>query len=54
MPHIVADSEADLAYAQGWFVAKERLFQLEILRRASAGEQGYPHKNSCMNDWLTG
>jgi penicillin amidase len=35
--HIYAQSEHDLFFAQGWSVARDRLFQLEIWRRQATG-----------------
>ncbi|TVP96885.1 MAG: penicillin acylase family protein [Planctomycetaceae bacterium] len=37
VPHIYAESEADLFFAQGYYVAHERLFQLELWRRRATG-----------------
>jgi penicillin G amidase len=37
IPHIYAESEADLFFAQGWNAARDRLFQLEIWRRQATG-----------------
>ncbi|MCQ4348873.1 penicillin acylase family protein [Pseudomonas stutzeri] len=38
VPHIRADSEADLYRALGYLHAQERLFQMELLRRLARGE----------------
>jgi penicillin amidase len=38
VPHIFANSDADLFFAQGYIVARERLFQMEITRLAGRGE----------------
>lgn len=35
--HIRAESERDLFFAQGWSVARDRLFQLEMWRRRATG-----------------
>ena len=35
--HIYADTEKDLFFAQGWNVARDRLFQLEVWRRQATG-----------------
>jgi penicillin G amidase len=35
--HIYAKSEADLFFAQGYNVARDRLFQLEMWRRQATG-----------------
>src|SRR5690242_5102827 len=35
--HIYASTEADLFFAQGWNVARDRLFQLEMWRRNATG-----------------
>ena len=35
--HITAQNEHDLFFAQGWSVARDRLFQLEIWRRRATG-----------------
>ncbi len=37
VPHIYADSAADLFFAQGFITARDRLFQLDYNRHASAG-----------------
>jgi penicillin amidase len=37
VPHIFARNDADLARALGYVVARDRLFQLELLARAGAG-----------------
>ena len=37
VPHIYASSTTDAYRAQGWVVARDRLFQLEIQARATAG-----------------
>jgi penicillin amidase len=37
VPHIYASSTADAYRAQGWVVARDRLFQLEVQARATAG-----------------
>lgn len=37
IPHIYAQSEADLFFAQGYNAARERLFQLEMWRRQATG-----------------
>lgn len=38
VPHIFADHEADMIYAQGYVMAMERLFQMDMTRRAIAGQ----------------
>lgn len=38
VPHIFARTTHDLFYLQGYVVAQDRLFQLELLRRAARGE----------------
>ncbi|MBI3696149.1 MAG: penicillin acylase family protein, partial [Acidobacteria bacterium] len=38
VPHIYAQSEADLFFAQGYVAAQDRLFQMELWRRTGAGE----------------
>jgi len=38
VPTITAETRADLAYATGYLHAQERLFQMDTLRRAAAGE----------------
>ena len=38
VPHITAQSEQDLFFAQGFVTAQDRLWQLDISRRAAAGE----------------
>src|ERR1700727_1992015 len=37
VPHIYAQNEADLFFAQGYNVASDRLFQLEMWRRQATG-----------------
>jgi penicillin amidase len=37
IPHIYAETEADLFFAQGYYAARDRLFQLEIWRRQATG-----------------
>ena len=37
IPHIYAQNEADLFFAQGYYAAKDRLFQFEVWRRQSTG-----------------
>lgn len=37
IPHIYADDQRDLFYAQGYHAAKERLFQFEVWRRQATG-----------------
>ncbi|NJD11120.1 MAG: penicillin acylase family protein [Gemmatimonadetes bacterium] len=37
VPHVFAASEADLLFAQGYLHAQDRLWQLELLRRAGEG-----------------
>lgn len=37
IPHIYAETEADLFFAQGFYAARDRLFQFEIWRRQSTG-----------------
>jgi penicillin amidase len=37
VPHIYAENEHDLFFAQGFQAAKDRLFQLEIFRRRANG-----------------
>ncbi|MEW8976943.1 MAG: penicillin acylase family protein [Symbiobacterium sp.] len=37
VPHIVAQNEHDLYMAQGYVVAQDRLFQMDLTRRAAAG-----------------
>jgi len=38
VPHILAGSEADLAEAQGYVMAQDRLWQMDVLRRVASGE----------------
>jgi len=38
VPHIYADSETDAMYALGYVHASERLWQMDLLRRAGGGE----------------
>lgn len=38
VPYIEAKSEADAYQAQGYLVARERMFQMDLLRRAANGE----------------
>ena len=37
VPHIFAEDEADAAYALGYTHAQDRLFQMDLMRRAGAG-----------------
>ena len=37
VPHLFAESRADLAYAQGWVTARDRLWQMEMFRRVAEG-----------------
>ena len=37
VPHIYAKNTSDLFYAQGYFAAKDRLFQLDLWRRQNTG-----------------
>ncbi|MEL6925151.1 MAG: penicillin acylase family protein, partial [Bacteroidota bacterium] len=37
IPHIYAQNEADLFFAQGYYAAKDRLFQFEVWRRQATG-----------------
>lgn len=38
VPRVLAESPADAATALGWLHAQERFFQMDLLRRAAAGE----------------
>ena len=38
VPHIYARNTADLVFAQGWIAAKDRLFQIDLWRRAGTGK----------------
>jgi len=38
IPHIYAKNQADLFFAQGFVVAQDRLFQIDLWRRQGAGE----------------
>ncbi len=38
VPHIYADNEQDLFFAQGYIMARERLFQMDMARLAARGE----------------
>lgn len=38
VPHITAQSKSDLFFAQGYVMAQDRLWQMDVLRRAAAGE----------------
>lgn len=37
IPHIYAETEEDLFFAQGWNAARDRLFQFEVWRRQATG-----------------
>jgi penicillin amidase len=37
IPHIYADNERDLYYATGYVMAQERLWQMDLIRRATTG-----------------
>lgn len=38
VPHIYAQNSDDLFFAQGWMAAKDRLFQIDLWRRAGSGK----------------
>jgi penicillin amidase len=38
VPHIYASNTDDLFFAQGWITAKDRLFQIDLWRRAGSGK----------------
>jgi penicillin amidase len=38
VPHIYAKNECDLFFAQGFYVARERLFEIDLWRRRGFGE----------------
>src|ERR1700722_15753289 len=38
IPHIYAQNSDDLFFAQGWITAKDRLFQIDLWRRAGSGK----------------
>jgi len=38
VPHIYAANSDDLFFAQGWITAKDRLFQIDLWRRAGSGK----------------
>lgn len=38
VPHIEAESDADLFFAQGYVTAQDRLFQMDLSRRQASGE----------------
>jgi len=38
VPHIYAKNTSDLFFAQGWMAAKDRLFQIDLWRRAGTGK----------------
>ncbi|MBV9669557.1 MAG: penicillin acylase family protein, partial [Acidobacteriales bacterium] len=38
IPHITAANELDLAYAQGFVTAQDRLWQMDMIRRIAAGD----------------
>src|SRR5689334_24742059 len=37
VPHIYAENSGDLFFAQGWIAASDRLWQMEMWRRAGEG-----------------
>lgn len=37
IPHIYAQNEADLFFAQGFYAARDRIFQFELWRRQATG-----------------
>ncbi len=43
MPHIYADNEQDLYYAVGFVMAQERLWQMDLIRRATTGSASTTH-----------
>ncbi len=38
VPHIFAQNDEDLFFAQGYITARERMFQMDMVRRAGRGE----------------
>ncbi len=38
VPHILAENEHDLFFAQGYITARERMFEMDITRLAGRGE----------------
>lgn len=38
VPHIFADNKEDLFFTQGYITARERMFQMDMTRRAGRGE----------------
>ncbi len=37
VPHIFAENDEDLFFAQGYITARERMFQMDMVRRAGRG-----------------
>lgn len=55
VPHITANSPSDLFYAQGFAQAQDRMFQLELARRAALGQVAElvgPQHTALANDTL--
>ncbi len=38
VPHVWAETDADMTFALGWLHASERLFQMELVRRLASGD----------------
>ena len=38
VPHVFAENDHDLLFAQGYLTARERMFQMDVSRRAGRGE----------------
>ncbi len=49
VPYITASSQADLYRAQGYWVASQRLFQMDMLRRISRGELAEVFGSQCLS-----
>jgi hypothetical protein len=46
VPHIYAKNESELFFAQGYYVARERLFQIDLWRRRGLGHPICTSKNT--------
>ena len=54
VPHIYAQTEKDLFFAQGFYAARDRLFQFEVWRRQSTGTVSeITGKRDLKRDWGT-
>lgn len=50
VPHIVAESDLDLFFAQGYITAQDRLFQMEMARRQASGRLSEVAGDAALNN----